>query len=304
MFPDRSLRALYADWLIYGALVLAGGVLDRLVAVAPVQLPGFLPWEFSWPVWLVTGLALVWYWRGLGRLAPQRRPPRWRQAAFLLGLLGNYAILQTHFDYYAQHMFFIHRWAHFWLHHGGAFLIALALSGPVLRAGMPEPLVPLLDVKPVRLLLAVLQHKVVAPLLFTGLLYFWLLPWLHTRAMLDRSLYDLMNWSMAINGVMFWSLIADPRPHPPARLSVLWRCLAILIIELPQMALGAVLSLSETDFYPVYNICGRVFDLSPLTDQHYGGLLIWLPGTMMSFVAMIVVLVNLRLREERVASSE
>ena len=207
-------------------------------------------------------------------------------------------MLQTHFDYYAQHMFFVHRWAHFWLHHTGGFLIALGMSGPVLRAGMPGFLRPILDLAVLRRTLAVLQHKLVAPLLFVGLLYFWLIPALHTTVMLDRRLYDVMNWTMTINGIMFWSLILDPRPHPPARLSTLWKALAILIIELPQMVLGAILSLSESDYYPVYTICGRVIEMTALNDQHFGGLIIWLPGTAMSFLAVILVLINLRKIEE------
>jgi putative membrane protein len=53
-----------------------------------------------------------------------------------------------------------------------------------------------------------------------------------------------------------------------------------------------------TDYYPVYKICGRALDFSALSDQHYGGLIIWLPGTLTSFAAMIIVLVNMRLNEE------
>jgi putative membrane protein len=156
----------------------------------------------------------------------------------------------------------------------------------------------MLDAKPVRYTMDVLQHPAVAPLLFVGLLYFWLLPAIHTRVMLDVNLYDLMNWTMAINGIMFWSLVLEPGPKPPARLSHLMRGAMILIIELPQMALGAVLSLSMTDFYPVYEICGRILPMTALNDQHYGGLIIWLPGTLTSFAAMIVVLVTMRLNEE------
>jgi putative membrane protein len=148
--------------------------------------------------------------------------------------------------------------------------------------------------------LNVLQHPAVAPVLFVGLLYFWLIPAIHTRVMLDENLYELMNWTMAINGMMFWSLVLDSRSKPPARLSHLVRALMILLIELPQMVLGAILSLSMTDFYPVYNICGRVLDMTALNDQHYGGLIIWLPGTLTSFAAMIVVLVTMRLNEERI----
>jgi putative membrane protein len=65
------------------------------------------------------------------------------------------------------------------------------------------------------------------------------------------------------------------------------------------MVLGAILALSMRDYYPVYEICGRVLDMTALNDQHYGGLIIWLPGTLTSFAAMIVVLVTMRLNEER-----
>ena len=86
---------------------------------------------------------------------------------------------------------------------------------------------------------------------------------------------------------------------PPARLSHLMRALMILVIELPQMVLGAILSLTTRDIYPVYDICGRVLDMTALNDLHYGGLIIWLPGTLTSFGAMIVVLTTMRLNEER-----
>ena len=76
------------------------------------------------------------------------------------------------------------------------------------------------------------------------------------------------------------------------------RALLIIAVEPPQMALGAVLSLSDTDYYPVYQICGRMFDIPALCDQHYGGLIIWLPGTLLSLLAIIIVLINMRRNEE------
>ncbi|MDE2184879.1 MAG: cytochrome c oxidase assembly protein [Alphaproteobacteria bacterium] len=287
------------DWLAYGALLAVGGALYVICREFPADLPFWMPWEFSWPDFLATALALGWFFRGLRRLPAAERPSHWRNAAFVAGVLADYVVLQTHVDYYAQHMFFVHRWAHFVLHHTGAFLIALGMSGPVVYAGMPDFLKPLVDSRPVKGAMDVMQHPAVAPVLFVCLLYFWLYPEIHTHVMLDRNLYDVMNWTMALNGVLFWSLILDSRPKPPARLSSLMRALLIIAIELPQMILGAILSLSNVDLYPVYNICGRVLDMTALNDQHYGGLIIWLPGTMMSFAAMIVVLVVLRLNEEK-----
>ncbi|MGZ6007553.1 MAG: cytochrome c oxidase assembly protein [Rhizomicrobium sp.] len=292
------------EWLMFGALLLAGGAIDSLCRFFPSELPFWMPWEFSWPVFLATALTLAWYWRGWKAMTREERPAAWRAASFVIGVLSFYAVLQTHIDYLAQHMFFVHRWAHFVLHHAGAFLIALAASGPVIRAGMPAFLVPVVDAKPVRRTMDFLQHPAMAPFLFVGLLYFWLIPSIHTRVMLDVNLYDFMNWTMAINGVMFWSLVLDPRPKPPARLSHLMRGAMIMIIELPTMVLGAILSLSMTDYYPVYEICGRILPMTALSDMHYGGLIIWLPGTLTSFAAMIAVLWIMRINEEKAEAAQ
>ena len=283
----------------YAIALLVGAALYVVCRFYPAELPVWLPWEFSWPEFLATILTFVWFARGLKALPNNQHPPPWRLICFAAGVASFYIVLQTHIDYYAQHMFFVHRWAHFVLHHAGAFLIAMGMSGQVLWAGMPDFLKPIVKSRPVQATLDFLQHPVMAPFLFVGLLYFWLIPAIHTRVMLDANLYELMNWTMALNGVMFWSLILDSRAKPPARLSHLMRALLILVIELPQMVLGAILSLSEHDIYPVYIICGRVLDMTALNDQHYGGLIIWLPGTLTSFAAMIVVLVTMRLNEEK-----
>lgn len=288
-----------ASWAGYGALLLLGAALDVIVRYYPAHLPFWMPWEFNWPEYLAVTLSLAWFFRGLKRLPRAEHPALWRKISFVAGVASFYIVLQTHIDYYAQHMFFVHRWAHFVLHHAGAFLVALGMSGPVLWAGMPDFLKPLLRSRTVTAMMNLLQHPAVAPLLFVGLLYFWLIPQLHTVVMLSRPLYSVMNWTMAVNGIMFWALVLDSRARPPARLSHLMRGAMILIIEIPQMVLGAILSLAERDFYPVYEICGRVIAMTPLNDLHYGGLIIWLPSTLTSFAAMIIVLVTMRLNEEK-----
>jgi putative membrane protein len=286
------------EWLGFGALLLLGAALWFVCRNYPAELPFLLPWEFSWPVFLATGLCLAWFFIGLKRLSRAEHPPPWRSLCFVAGIVSLYAMLQTHVDYYAQHMFFIHRAQHFVLHHIGAFLVALGTSGPVLWAGMPAFLQPIFDSKSVRAAMDAIMNPIVAPLLFVGMIYLWLIPAIHTRVMLDKNLYDLMNWSMALDGIAFWWLVLDPRPRPPARIGSGWRALLVIAVEPPQMALGAILSLSMTDYYPVYKICGRMFDIPALSDQHYGGLIIWLPGTMLSLLAVIIVLINMRLNEE------
>jgi putative membrane protein len=58
----------------------------------------------------------------------------------------------------------------------------------------------------------------------------------------------------------------------------------------------------------VYSICGRAFTwLSPMRDQQIGGLLLWIPGSMMSVIGAVLALRHLmrlsaraRLRDERI----
>jgi putative membrane protein len=287
------------EWIAYGALLVLGAAIFNACRFFPAELPFWMPWEFSWPVFLVSALALCWFILGLVRLPEALRPPRWRQLSYVAGAVATYAALQTHADYYAQHMFFVHRAQHFVLHHIGAFLIALGMPGRAILAGMPDFLRPVFGSRPVRRAVDVIQHPAVAPVLFVGLIYLWLIPEFHTRVMLDSSLYNVMNDSMAIDGIFFWSLILDSRPCPPARLGFGLRALLVIAVEPLQMALGAVLSLSQMDYYPVYRICGRFWDIPALSDQHYGGLIIWLPSTLTSLAGMICVLVAMRHHEER-----
>ena len=77
------------------------------------------------------------------------------------------------------------------------------------------------------------------------------------------------------------------------------RALLTIAIVPPQIAVGALMALSSTDFYPVYRICGRILPISAITDQHYGGLILWIPSSMMSVIGLILVLNFMRLNEER-----
>ncbi len=292
-------RSRWLGWLGFGGVLLLGASLSVACRFYPAQLPFWMPWEFCWPEYLVTALALAWFATGLIRLPRAAHPALWRTFSFLLGVAMTYGVLQTHVDYYAQHMFFVHRAQHYVLHHLGAFLIALGASGPVIWAGMPNFLKPVFASKPVRGAVDVIQHPIVAPALFVGLIYLWLIPQFHTRVMLDVNLYNFMNESMAVDGIFFWCLILDHRPRPPARLASGWRAALVIAVEPLQMVLGAILSLSSTDYYPVYRICGRIWEISGLSDQHYGGLIIWLPSTLTSFAGMIAVLVAMRINEER-----
>lgn len=268
------------------------------------------PYQFSSLTVISTVVVLVLYLRGLGAArAAGIRVGAGRQVAFFIGLAACYAVLHTRIDYYAQYVFFIHRLQHLVLHHAGPFLIALSVPWPVLALGLPARLRdrwlrPLWMHPLVRGSYRLVQHPVVAPILFVGLIFFWLTPEIHFDAMLSLPLYHVMNWSMLIDGLLFWWLMLNPRPTGSSvALSYGTRILVLFIIMPPQIALGAYIALSGNDLYDVYAVCGRAWPIDPATDQQLGGLFTWIPAAMMSVLGILLVIVFMMRYEKQAAES-
>jgi putative membrane protein len=260
-----------------------------------------LPWQLSPTVAATCVLAIALYTRGLAvqRRAGARIGP-WRPLSFFLGVALAYAVLQTYFDFLAQHMFWIHRLQHLVLHHVSPVLLVLSGPLPALRAGTPLALrraldrIPLAARRPFVLAFRALQNPIVAPLLFVGLIYFWLTPSIHFDAMLDARRYELMNWSMLVDGVLFWWLMLAPRAEQgPSAIGYPVRFVILTAVAVLQIIIGAYITLVSTPLYSIYAVCGRAFLVSPMLDQQIGGLLTWVPAAMMSAVGALVVLGHL-----------
>ncbi len=211
----------------------------------PAALPVWAPWDFSWLEFLAVAFGMWWYARGVALTPAAARPGLARRVSFVVGTALVYTVLQTHFDYMAQHMFFLNRLQHLAMHHLGPFLIALAWPGAAIRRGMPEPFRRLVDDPRLARGLRVIQQPVIAGAVFVGLIDLWLIPTVNFEAMLDPRLYAVMNWSMVVDGLLFWCLVLDPRPSPPARTSFAARMITIVAVMFPQIIVGLVPDLRE-----------------------------------------------------------
>lgn len=268
------------------------------------------PYQFSFLTVISTVVVLVLYLRGLrAARAAGVRVGAGRRIAFFIGLAACYAVLHTRIDYYAQYVFFIHRLQHLVLHHAGPFLIALSVPWPVLALGLPTGLRerwlhPLWMHPVAQASYRFVQHPITAPILFVGLIYLWLTPEIHFDAMLSLPLYHLMNWSMLVDGLLFWWLMLNPRPTgSSAALSYGTRILVLFLIMPPQIALGAYIALSGNDLYDVYAVCGRAWPIDPATDQQLGGLFTWIPAAMMSVLGILLVIVFMMRYEKQARDS-
>ncbi len=241
-----------------------------------IVLDWLTPWEFSPTLVLCFIAAIVLYVRG----CRVHRPNGFRQFLFWFGLILLYLSLHTRVDYYAERMFFIHRLQHLVLHHLGPLLLMGAYPGQTLRAGLPlswrRALAQWLRRPSGRFVEAVLTHRILVPLLFVLLVLVWMLPVVQFYSMLDWRLYRLMNWSVVISGFMYWNLILDRRPSPPAALTAGGRVLSPIITTVPQMITGAIITFTEYDLYPIFDLCGRALPgWDAVQDQVAGGLIMW-----------------------------
>jgi putative membrane protein len=275
---------------LIGLVVAVGAMIWWGSAVYPAEMPAIAPWDFSWIEYLGIVLPLVWYLRGLALTEAADRPHGLRRTSFLSGVALIYVTLQTHFVYLSQHMFFLNRLQHLGMHHLGPFLIAMAWPGETIARGMPDAALRFANARWLQRILRVVQTPVIAGVLFVGLVWFWLVP----------NLYMTMNLSMVIDGLLFWFFVLDPRPAPPARHSYAIRFITCILVMFPQLLLGARLTFGPAPLYSYYDLCGRLFpSVSALLDQHLGGLIVWIPSSMMSSVAFLLMLNNIRLQGER-----
>lgn len=234
------------------------------------------PWEFSPTLVLMFIAGCTLFIRGVR----VHRVTRARQFLFWTGVVMLYLSLHTRIDYYAERLFFAHRLQHLVLHHLGPLLIMGAYPGQVMRAGMPMSWrLRLRDFRVSatgRAVIAVLTNRIFVPVLFVVLVIGFLIPVVQFYSMLDWRLYRLMNWSVVISGFMYWNLILDRRPRPPAVLSPGGRVISPIVTTVPQMITGAIITFTEYDLYPIFDLCGRAIPgMSAVTDQAIGGLTMW-----------------------------
>lgn len=256
-------------------------------------LGALLPWEFS-PTMLAAAIAaLAAYgrgWRKVGRAAGIFRP-----AAFIAGVALPYVFVDTHLEYLSLHLFWLSRIHHVVLHHLAPFLLALSAPGPILEQGTPQwlkarVLRPLTCNSASRAAYRLLQQPVVASILFVGLIFLWLVPAIELDSALSRAVYGLMNWSMLVDGILFWWLMVGPEdPRRMATISYGARMALLVAITIPQSLLGAYLTFHASVLYPSFSICGRAGSISPLVDQQLAGLNTWIPPGMMSAAGLAVI---------------
>ena len=304
--PARSGRLLPALAFagLGGALAPAAALAhDGTAAESGDILVALTTWSFDAPGVVLTLIAGGVYWWGYRRLraaaAADPAPSggqrfhfsRWRPAAFATGIGLMLLALVSPIDTYSDDLFWVHMLQHVLIVMVIAPLLLLGAPATLaLRAASPrvrrQYVVPLLNSR----LLQILLYPPVAILILVGAIWIWHIPSLYDAAIDSEPLHFLEHTTFLSGGLLFWWLIigvdaSHLRPGHIARVAIL------IVAILQNLALGLILtSLGEAVYESYARLEGlREWGPSALTDQRIGAGIMWVPGTMMFAIAVLVI---------------
>ncbi|WP_305096279.1 cytochrome c oxidase assembly protein [Croceibacterium aestuarii] len=253
-------------------------------------------WQFSPEIILGLVIAGLIYWRGSRHGLVERR---WRIAAFFGGLLALFVALISPVEGLADHIFAVHQVEHMLLRTVAPMLLFLSAPQAAMVRGSPRWLTRFFAGSGwLRGLVGVLRWPPLATVLFLAASYFWMLPRFHDMAILDEPIHYLWHVSLLLTGLVFFSVIFDRRaaPQGPALGTRLGMFLAA---ALGNIVLGAFLTLKDVSLYSAYLELGHMWHVSELTDEQTGGIIMWIPGTMMFALSAIWVVYSWSSEETR-----
>lgn len=250
-------------------------------------MPWWSLWTFTPFVVLATAFVLWLFARGAAKASTGQR------IGFVAGSALLFLALQSPLDALAEDSFAMHQLQHLVIHALAPMLLALSAPAAALISGMPGWLrrrvyVPVASNRIVTAAFAGLSTPVGAAAAFIAALVFWLLPAAQARALASEFIHDLMHFSMLLAGMFLYFCAFDPR-SPPTGARYGARVFALLAALLVNIPLGAYLSHKQALLYPAYGETARL-GLAPLVDERVGGLIQYVPGSMMFVIAVLLVL--------------
>jgi putative membrane protein len=254
-------------------------------------------WPIEPPLFVVVLVAAL-YWSGGRRRVSVRRGVE-RQAksvSFYLGLLVILVALDSPLDPLADTLFAAHMAQHVLLLTVAPALIVLA--APWTQIWQPLPLgfrrtvakavVVHPRARPLRAAAHALGQPVVAWVLFNVNMLLWHLPALYDLTLRSQAAHELEHALFFFTGLLFWAQVFDSVPFR-ARLSWLWRAAYTTTGMLVGWVLAVVLAFAPAPLYQAYaSLPSRPGGISALADQQVAAGVMWVPGSLVYTVAILV----------------
>lgn len=139
---------------------------------------------------------------------------------------------------------------------------------------------------------AIISSIPIAWALHAVAIWMWHLPVLYDQTLTSSAAHAAQHASFLVTALLFWWSIARGRAARTVGV------LALFTTAVHTGALGALIALSPTPWYPRYGETSGAWGLTPLEDQQLAGLIMWMPATI-AYVAGALWLAAGWLREPR-----
>src|SRR5271157_4577275 len=244
------------------------------------------------------GLSALVYLRGwwLLRRAGSSNVPPWRAVIFLLGLLSLWAALASPMDVFNSFVLTAHMLQHMTLMMVAPPLILLGAPLVPMVRGLPvfaarEFAGPFLNWSVAKRVGSGLTNPVFASLLMGVAMFAWHTPVLYELALRSSAWHQTEHACFLVASLIFWWPVVQPWPSR-ARWPR-WAMVPYLVIaDLQNTALSAVLVFSDRILYPSYAGTPSLFGFTPQEDQAAAGAIMWVVGSLAFIVPAVLIAIQ------------
>lgn len=269
-----------------------------------VALSWWLQWTFD-PSLILFAILFIFYFLGAKTYRHTkkiriRNVHMWLMCASFFFLV---VALCSPVDYWADNSFAIHMVQHMLLIMVVAPLALLALPVyPAIRGSrylVGSAMAKIASWKPYRYLLNFLVRTPTNLIFFIAVTWLWHYPSLYNLALESRFWHYTEHASFFICSIIFWWPIINPTPFNKKYKdsTKLW---LIVLVTFQNSILAGLITFNNNILYTEqYHLPEAVSTgLAPLDDQKLGGLIMWVPGSMMYLIAFAVVFASMYRKEQ------
>lgn len=241
--------------------------------------------QWTWEPSVIIGLLLLSgayaYCVGPLRRKHNLGPPVSRTQAFffVLSLIVAVLALLSPLDAIGdRYLFSAHMIQHLLLASLWPPLFLLSIPGWLVRA--------LFNRRGLASLAAFFTLPVIAIAAFNLDIYLWHLPGLYDLTLTNEGVHIAEHLTFMGFGLLNWWPVLSPAPEQ--RLSYPLQVLYLFADGMFMMVLGILFTFAPTVFYSPYASAPRLWGVSALVDQQFGGLIMWYPGNLPYGVALVI----------------
>lgn len=232
----------------------------------------------------------------------------WRPISYVVGLIFIGLALMSPLDVLASQLFSMHMIQHLLLIMIAPPLMLIANPMPFMLWGLPgkwrlkigRGLSRLLNGKSTfRQYLRKATTPGIVWMIWLVSIIGWHDPNAYNAALRSDLVHDLEHLSFFFGGMLYWWHVTGAGPRIHKQFGLIGRIAFALSAVPPNMLTGAAIAFAQDVIYTYYNNVPRLMGLSVMEDQQMGGVIMWVPGSMMYIIAALVLISRLLQGESR-----